>query len=90
MDKDQIQMKKDLEHLSKPSQWSSWPFCSVKRRSNQVPNKDLGFVCDDEKYPNGVTVYHGYIFKLPEDIRSLEQTKYDSIQAMLDDDWMVD
>lgn len=77
----------DSEMMGNPDKWPLWPFLPVKRRSNTVEAKDLGFLIDD-----GVSliVYISYLPSGPIDLDQVMQLVYPNKEAMLKDGWKVD
>lgn len=86
----------DGEFIRKPGEWPVWPYLPVKRKNNSLKDKNLGILyATEELVKKGKpTVYHLYLFDLPRDKKlsdpSIPKTEYESVEAMLDDGWMVD
>lgn len=92
--------KRDLQHVSNPDNWSTWPYCPMKRHH---PSRNMECCClwagdwkDTEEGINYVPVvrlYSANMFNLPADVEAFKATKvyeYATFEAMLDDGWRVD
>jgi hypothetical protein len=86
----------DAEFVRSAMMWPVWPYLPVKRKDNSLKDKNLGILyATEELVKKGKpTVYHLYLFDLPRDKKlsdpSIPKTEYESVEAMLDDGWMVD
>jgi len=83
--------KDDRSFIQNPNRWPQWPFLPIKRRDKTLANKNLGILCDTED--SKIIVYHVNLFDLPKvslSDPSIPKTNYDSIDALLIDDWEVD
>lgn len=81
----------DAQMIRDPDRWPAWPFLPLKRRDNSLESKNLAVLCADGK--DTYTLYHVYLFDLPkspEGWKNSPQTTYASIEALLQDGWIVD
>lgn len=87
----------DTEIIRDPNRWGMWPMLPMKRRSNSLDKKDLGFLLDSIEHNqacrgNGVfTIFHHYAFDMKSfDARTCPATTYKTLEAMLQDEWVID
>lgn len=84
----------DAIFIRQTMHWPMWPYLPIKRKNNELRDKNLGFLLDTEKSlsKDKVVIYHGYIHSKEhrENIKDLPKTEYTSVAAMLQDGWVVD
>ena len=78
----------DKEFIDDPDRWPNWPMLPVKRRDNSLANKNLGLLIDQGKKTR--TVFHVYMFDLPDSFEDAPKTEYANTDAMVADGWRVD
>lgn len=75
----------DVKFLSNPNEWPCWPVCPVKR--NDLT--ELGIVFGGQPI-----VYETNMFMLPEmtpeNLEQMKKHKYDSMEELVADGWLVD
>lgn len=81
-----------VEFLNDPEQWPNFPLCSVKRHREGGGMPDCGTVL---ALPTTVpVVYSASMFSFvkmsKDEIRSVPQHKYESVDDLVADGWMVD
>lgn len=91
----------DAAMIRNPDTWPSWPYLPMKKRDKNgrqwgsVEDKCGGvLMATEETCKNGhPTIHHVYLFGLPktrEEFRAAPTTRYDSIEAILADGWVID
>lgn len=89
----------DAVYIRKYADWWRWPFCPLKRRNNELREKNLGVLLASQEHADAVKgkgkfrVYHCYMFDPPETKEEWDATpytEYDTLEALLADGWMVD
>jgi hypothetical protein len=93
--------RQDKEMIESPGRWPMWPMLPLKKVGSQyaeLPMKErTGLITPD--FPN--IVIHEIIFRVnvnlvihqlqhDGDVEGIKTTKYQDIDAMLDDGWTVD
>lgn len=81
--------KRDLDMMKDPRRWPAWPVLPVKRDSNG--NYQLGVIIAAKGQLTWVYLcnYWGLVAKT-ESLKNAKILKYPSLDALLDDGWIVD
>lgn len=91
----------DATMIRKPMEWPCWPFLPVKRRNNNLADKNLGVILAMQEHDDAIkrkpgskfTVFHVYMFDAPKGKEAWDaapKTEYDTVEALLQDGWEVD
>lgn len=75
----------DKEIITDPDSWPCWPVLPLKRKNNSLEDKNLGILLAGK-----LTVYHVYMFDIPQDLSKEPKTKYNHVDELLADGWRVD
>lgn len=81
--------QRSLEFLRTPDEWPNWPLCPVKKRMVTNVANDVGLVIEG---PSGTepVVFLCNLWRVKEDFDTATQLKYESLEALVADGWMVD
>lgn len=91
--------EKDRKFMQNPNQWPNWPVLPVKRYTPGAVGPGCGFILAVENHMT--VVFDGMIFDprateaatgaiQARDLSTVPHHKYDDVDALLDDGWMVD
>lgn len=75
--------------------WPCWPYLPVKKAGKAhlgVEGKCLGLLLATEELVNQgkPTVYYVSLYDVPKDLASAPKKEYPTVEALLDDGWVVD
>jgi len=78
--------------ISNPDKWPLWPFLPMKRLGHVFSREGHGFLHNNRmRGPHtDATIYMGHLSDVDGPIKDRETKKYDSIEAMVRDGWVVD
>ena len=73
-----------LEFMRDPNEWPTWPVLPVKRRGSM----DVGLMLEGQGNKAAPIVYLTNLFI--RDFENCEQKKYEDLEGVVDDGWVVD